>query len=78
MYVCVLLPVKLLITGGVICDTHDDNIIIMEPIWLSYNFYTTDAVGIVSRHCLIIEVCSRNQPNKTNLVLYITFILSVV
>ena len=57
---------RLVITSGVMrCD--------MDPYdWLNkhYSFCMAAVVGIVSRRGLRIEVCHRNQPNKSKLALY--------
>ena len=67
-YVCVFvyLPLRLLITSGVIW--HD-----IIPIWLInmfYRFYMATIISIVSRRGLTIKVHHWNQPSKSKLALY--------
>ena len=63
MSVCVCLPLRILITSGVIWTQYD---------WLNkfYNFYMTAIVTIISRCGLTIEACHSNQSNKSKLALY--------
>ena len=57
--VCVHPPLRLLITNAVMWHG-------MNPIWLVKQVYI---VGIISRHCLTIEACLADQPNKSKLAL---------
>ena len=63
MFVSLCLPLRLLITIGMIWTTYD---------WLNkgYSFYMAAIVVISGGHGLRIEVCHRSQPNKSKLSLY--------
>ena len=58
VYVC--LPLRLLITNGIIWTPYD---------WL-HKFYIAAIVGIISRCSINIDVLCENQPNKHKLTLF--------
>ena len=57
------LHLRLIVTSGVIWTPYD---------WINkfYSYNMAAIVGIASRSDLRIDVCCRNQPNKSKLVLY--------
>ena len=61
--VYVRLPLRLLITNGVIWTPYD---------WLHkfYSFYVAAIVGIISRCVISIDALCENQPNKHKLTLF--------
>ena len=65
IFMCVCLPLRLLITSGMIWTLYD---------WLAKfcSFYTAAVVDIISRCGLNIDTHCTNQPNNSKLVLYKT------